>query len=152
MRWCLLVIVLAVALGFTVAWHAAIAPAKPPHASFNPWLIRRGAQLAAIGNCAACHTTTDASSYSGGLPLRTPFGTVFSTNITPEPNTGIGAWSEAAFRRAMHEGISRDGHLLYPAFPYDHFTRISDDDVKALYGFLMTRDPVNAPARTNQIR
>jgi mono/diheme cytochrome c family protein len=90
--------------------------------------------------------------YSGGLALTTPFGTIFSTNISPDAKTGIGTWSEQAFRRAMREGISRDGHHLYPAFPYDHYTRVTDDDVTALYAFLMTRDPVEAPAPSNDLK
>ena len=83
---------------------------------------------------------------AGGYGLRTPFGTIYSTNITPDPETGIGRWSLAAFARAMHEGVSRDGSHLFPAFPYDHFTKVSDDDVKALYAYLMTRPPVRAAA------
>jgi mono/diheme cytochrome c family protein len=81
----------------------------------------------------------------------TPFGTVFSTNITPDPETGIGRWSEVAFRRAMRSGVGRDGQHLYPTFPYDHFTNVSDEDDAALYAFLMTREPVHAPARENQL-
>jgi mono/diheme cytochrome c family protein len=81
----------------------------------------------------------------------TPFGTIFSTNITPDPDSGIGGWSEAAFRRAMRAGVDRDGHHLYPTFPYDHFTSISDEDDHALYAFLTTREPVQAPARPNEV-
>jgi len=83
--------------------------------------------------------------------LRTPFGTIYSTNITPDPESGIGRWSLEAFTRAMHEGVSRDGSHLFPAFPYDHFTKVSDDDVKAIYAYLMTRPPVRALALANTI-
>ena len=83
--------------------------------------------------------------------MRTPFGTIYSTNITPDPDTGIGRWSEAAFRRALREGVSRDGRQLYPAFPYDHFTLASDQDDQALYAYLMTRDPVRAIAPANEL-
>ncbi len=89
--------------------------------------------------------------FAGGLPVPTPFGTVFSSNITPDPETGIGRWPEAAFRRAMRSGVDREGRHLYPTFPYDHFTNVSDDDDRALYAFLMTREPVRAPARSNQL-
>ena len=89
--------------------------------------------------------------FAGGYAMQTPFGVIYSTNITPDPETGIGAWSEAAFARAMHEGVARDGSLLFPAFPFDHFTKVSDDDVQALYAYFMTRPPVRAPAQANTI-
>ena len=89
--------------------------------------------------------------FAGGLPVPTPFGTIYSSNITPDPETGIGRWPEAAFRRAMRSGVDRDGRHLYPTFPYDHFTNVSDDDDRALYAYLMTRQPVHAPARANQL-
>src|SRR5262249_1630365 len=76
---------------------------------------------------------------------------IYSTNITPDPETGIGTWSETAFRRAMHEGVSRDGSHLFPVFTYDHFTKLSDDDVRALYAYFMTQAPVHAPARPTGI-
>ena len=85
------------------------------------------------------------------LPVPTPFGTIYSSNITPDAETGIGRWSEAAFRRAMRSGVDRDGQHLYPTFPYDHFTNVSDEDDRALYAYLMTRQPVRAPARENQL-
>jgi hypothetical protein len=81
----------------------------------------------------------------------TPFGTIYSTNITPDPRTGIGAWSEAAFRRAMQDGVARDGSHLLPAFPFDHFTKLSDADVSSLYAYFMTRPVVDAPAHQNTI-
>lgn len=115
---------------------------KTPREVFDARLVKRGAELAALGDCAGCHTRSGGRPFAGGVPLETPFGTVFGTNITPDAAYGIGAWSEAAFRRAMREGVARDGHELYPAFPYDHFTRLSDEDIRALYAFLMTRDPV----------
>jgi mono/diheme cytochrome c family protein len=137
---------------FALVWRPAIAAVAPPsRASFQPDLIRRGRELAAIGNCNTCHTVRGGRDFAGGLPVPTPFGTIFSTNITPDPDSGIGGWSEAAFRRAMRAGVDRDGHHLYPTFPYDHFTSISDQDDHALYAFLMTREPVRAPARTNEV-
>ena len=83
--------------------------------------------------------------------MKTSFGTIYSTNITPDADTGIGRWSEAAFRRAMHEGVARDGSHLFPAFPYDHFTKLTDADVAALYAFMMTRKPVHAVNAENTL-
>ena len=113
--------------------------------------LQRGANLAALGNCNTCHTAPNGQPFSGGQPLRTPFGTIYSTNITPDPQTGIGRWSQEAFRRAMREGVDREGRHLYPAFPFDHFTLASDEDDKALYAFLMTRRPVRAMAPANEL-
>ncbi|RYY82080.1 MAG: cytochrome c, partial [Comamonadaceae bacterium] len=123
----------------------------PAPSSFDPALVRRGGQLAAVGSCASCHTLPQGRAYAGGVPLQTPFGTIHGTNITPDPRTGIGDWSLEAFRRALREGVSRDGHRLYPAFPYDHFTRLADGDIEALYAFAMTRDPVEQAAPANRL-
>ncbi|MFE0757621.1 c-type cytochrome [Inquilinus sp. NPDC058860] len=134
------------------AWRPAIDPVDPPAAAgFDPALVETGADLAAIGNCGTCHTAPGGKPFAGGLPLPTPFGTITSTNITPDPETGIGRWSEAAFGRAMREGVDRAGRHLYPAFPYDHFTLVTDADNRALYAFLMTRQPVRAPAPANDL-
>ena len=145
-------LVAGVAAGFAVAWRPAIAAIEPPApASFDDALVRRGRELAAIGNCSDCHTVRGGANFAGGLPVPTPFGAIYSSNITPDPETGIGRWSEAAFRRAMRSGVDRDGRHLYPTFPYDHFTNVSDGDDAALYAYLMTRPPVRAPARANEL-
>jgi mono/diheme cytochrome c family protein len=134
------------------AWQPAIAPITPPAAaSFDPALVRKGAELALLGDCQTCHTAPGGRVFAGSLAMPTPFGTIFSTNITPDPETGIGQWSEAAFARAMREGVDRNGRHLYPAFPYDHFTLISDDDIRALYAFFISREPVNATAPPNAL-
>lgn len=147
-----LVLALGLAIFVFAAWRPAIAPSEPPSASnFAPDLVRRGAELAAIGNCDVCHTVPGGKPFAGGRAVPTPFGTIFSTNVTPDHATGIGRWSEAAFRRAMREGVRRDGQYLYPAFPYDHFTLVTDDDDRALYAFLMTQPPVRAAAPRNQL-
>lgn len=136
-----------------MAWRPAIASvAEPARSAFDPALVKRGEQLASAGDCNSCHSPADGPAYAGGVAIETPFGTVHGTNITPDAQTGIGGWSEAAFRRALREGVSRDGHLLYPAFPYNHFTHLSDADISALYAFVMTRDPVAAPRPKNQLR
>lgn len=134
------------------AWEAAIPPQPRPAADgFPPELVAEGAQLAAVGNCIACHTVPGGRSFAGGLALPTPFGTIHSTNITPDEDTGIGRWSEGAFTRAMRRGVDREGRHLYPAFPYDHYTRVSDADNRALYAYLMTRTPVRAEAPANDL-
>jgi mono/diheme cytochrome c family protein len=104
-----------------------------------------------MGDCAVCHTAEAGADYAGGLPLPTPFGTIFSTNITPDEATGIGSWSKTAFRRAMREGVSRNGHFLYPAMPYDHYAHVSDQDIDDLYAFLMTRRAIEANAPSNRL-
>ena len=117
--------------------------APPAAASFPQPDIATGAELAALGDCSVCHTARDGHSYAGGRAIPTPFGTVFATNITPDTATGIGGWSLTAFKRAMREGIDREGRHLYPVLPYPHFIRATDSDIAALYAFLMTREPVS---------
>ena len=141
-----------VVAAFAVVWRPAISAIEPPvPQSFDTALVKRGRDLAAIGNCNDCHTLRDGKAFAGGLPVPTPFGTIYSSNITPDADTGIGRWSEAAFRRAMRSGIDRAGQHLYPTFPYDHFTNVTDEDDRALYAFLMTRPAVHAPARVNEL-
>jgi mono/diheme cytochrome c family protein len=149
-----LVVVLAIAAAATyaLAYKPAIAAAPAPvRTAFDDPTIARGAELVAVGNCASCHTTDTGMPFAGGVPLKTPFGTIHGTNITPDPKHGIGEWSEPAFVRAMREGVSRDGHLLYPAFPYTHFTHATDADLHALYAYLMTRDAVDTDTPGNSL-
>jgi mono/diheme cytochrome c family protein len=137
---------------FAVTWRPAIEAVEPPAPqSFDPALVKRGRDLAAIGNCSDCHTAPGGKAFAGGLPVPTPFGAIYSSNVTPDPDTGIGRWSEAAFRRAMRSGVDRAGHHLYPTFPYDHFTNVTDEDDHALYAFLMTRAAVRAADRANDL-
>jgi mono/diheme cytochrome c family protein len=137
---------------FALAWHPALPPIEPPAAaSFSPELIATCEILAGAGNCAACHTAPDGKPYAGGLGLGTQFGTIYSTNITPDADTGIGRWSQAAFARALHEGVDSEGAQLFPAMPYTHFTKVSDADLNALYAFLMTRPAVKAEEKTNSV-
>lgn len=104
--------------------------------------VAHGRYLVRAGDCMACHTADGGAPFAGGRAVPTPFGTIYSTNITPDRDTGIGAWDEADFYRAMHEGISRDGHHLYPAFPYPWYTRLSRDDVRDIKAYLDTRTAV----------
>ncbi len=149
-------LVVACGLGFLAyAWHPAIDPvAPPPPSSFPRDQVERGARVAASGYCAECHTRQDLGggpAMAGDYAMATPFGTIFSTNITPDPETGIGRWSLSAFERAMRQGVARDGANLFPAFPYDHFTRMSDGDIADLYAFLMSQQPVPMRKRENTV-
>jgi mono/diheme cytochrome c family protein len=138
------------ALAYALTWHPAIAPTEAPPRP-EPQAVRAGARLAALGSCAACHTAEGGRPYAGGRPIATPFGTIHATNITPDPETGLGRWSLAAFTRAMREGVGRDGRQLYPAFPYTHYTGLTDGDVGALYAYVMSRTPVVATAQPNTL-
>lgn len=146
-------ITVAGAFAFWMTGRPAIDPIDPPtRSTFDTELAEDGAMLAAIGACAVCHTRPGGRPLAGGLPLETPFGVIHSTNITPDPDTGIGRWSEVAFIRAMRQGVDRNGVHLYPAFPYDHFALVTDGDLQALYAFLMTRAPVAETAPENGLR
>ena len=113
--------------------------------------IEQGRYLALAGNCAACHTLPGGQAYAGGLGIPTPFGVVFAGNLTPDVGTGLGAWTADDFWRAMHNGRSRDGHLLYPAFPYTNFTRISRADSDALFSFLQALPPAQQANRPHEL-
>jgi mono/diheme cytochrome c family protein len=132
-------------------WQPAIAPIATPPASDFARTASAAARVVAQGDCMVCHTSATGAPFAGGLPLRTPFGTIFTTNITPDAGTGIGNWSLAAFTRALRHGVARDGHLLYPAFPYVHYTRMSTADINDAYAYLMTRTPVRYQAPDNEL-
>lgn len=128
-------------------WRSIPPIARPDASAYSAATIAKGQQLAALGNCIGCHTDINGAVNAGGRALETPFGTVYSTNITPDPATGIGAWSYPAFERAMREGIHRDGRHLYPAFPYNHFAKTTDADLQALYAYLMAQPAVRTANR-----
>jgi mono/diheme cytochrome c family protein len=146
----LLLIALVVLIGRQLSAEA-LPPLTTPPAPADPALIARGAYLARAGNCAACHTARGGDPYAGGRGIETPFGTVFAGNLTPDA-TGLGAWSAHAFWRAMQHGQSRDGRLLYPAFPYESFSRITREDSDALYAFLRSLPPVAQANRPHALR
>jgi mono/diheme cytochrome c family protein len=140
------------AVGFSVfAYQPEMAPvARPDPASFDKALVERGRVLANYGDCTACHTRADGAPFAGNFALKTPFGTIYTSNLTPDPETGIGAWSKEAFRRSLKEGVDRTGNHLYPAFPYDHFTKVKDADIDAIYAYLMAAvEPVRETTRGN---
>jgi mono/diheme cytochrome c family protein len=95
-------------------------------------LIEQGRYFATAGDCISCHTRPHGAPFAGGVPLSTPFGIIYSANITPDAVSGIGAWSPEQFARAMREGIAPDGTHLYPAFPYPEFTQVSDADLRSI--------------------
>ncbi|WP_434597835.1 c-type cytochrome [Pseudomonas sp. R4-83] len=150
--WIVVALLAAMALiaAVLLMWRPAIAPIeRPPR--FDTAQIQRGGRVVEAGDCAVCHTRPGGEYLAGGLPLVTPFGTLYSTNITPDAQTGIGQWSLPAFERAMRQGIARDGHFLYPAFPYVHYRRMNADDIADAYAYLMSGPAVQAPARQNQM-
>jgi mono/diheme cytochrome c family protein len=118
----------------------------------TPEQLERGAYLARAGNCVTCHTTRGGADYAGGRAIDTPFGRVYSTNLTPDAATGIGGWSAAHFWRALHNGRSRDGRLLYPAFPYPNYTRVTREDADAIYAYLRSLPAVEQPNRAHELR
>jgi nicotinate dehydrogenase subunit B len=127
------------------------AASPPPAGSFSPALLAQGQQVFAAGNCVDCHTAPGGTENAGGKPFATPFGTIYSSNITSDPETGLGNWSYQAFNRAMRKGISRDGSNLYPAFPYTSFAGMSDDDMFAVYAYLQSLPAVEQPVQTAQM-
>ena len=112
----------------------------------------RGAYLAQVGNCAGCHTARGGQPYAGGLAVQTPFGSVYASNLTPDAGNGIGSWSRAEFWRAMHHGKSKDGRLLYPAFPYTSYTLVTRDDSDALFAYLKSLPAVGQPNQPPTLR
>lgn len=114
--------------------------------------IQRGAYLARAGNCQSCHTQAGGAAYAGGRGIDTPFGVVYAGNLTPAPQTGLGTWNATHFWRALHNGRSKDGHLLYPAFPYPQFTRVTREDSDALFAYLRSLPPVERPHTPHALR
>jgi mono/diheme cytochrome c family protein len=114
-------------------------------------IVARGEYLAKAADCMVCHTTEGGKEYAGGLGFKLPFGTLYSTNITPDKETGIGNYSDQDFLNAVHRGVRRDGARLYPAMPYTSYTYISDDDALAIKAYLFSLAPVHAPAPANTL-
>jgi mono/diheme cytochrome c family protein len=113
--------------------------------------VRRGQYLAAAGDCISCHTAAKGKPFAGGRPIETPFGIIYSPNLTPDLSTGIGGWSDDDFYRAMHLGIGPDGTRLFPAFPYPYFTKLTREDVHAIRAYLNTLPPVENQRPANQL-
>lgn len=139
--------------GSTVAlldYHEAN-PTGVPASLAKASLVERGAYLAKAADCMVCHTAPGGKQYAGGLGFKLPFGTLYSTNITPDKETGIGNYSDGDFLNALHRGVRRDGARLYPAMPYTSYTYISDDDALAIKAYLFSLPPVHAAPPENTL-
>ena len=151
-------LVLVGALGVLLAWLIALifAGGGDPNlvlsGGFSPASIKHGQYLARMGDCIACHTDTGGQPFAGGLAMQTPMGRIFSTNITPDRQTGIGEYTYGQFERAVRRGVARSGETLYPAMPYPSYAKISDDDMKDLYAYFMQAvTPVRKQNRRSDI-
>jgi mono/diheme cytochrome c family protein len=135
----------------------AATPSSAPHESnavadnAAAELVKRGEYLTRAGDCVACHTADKSRPFAGGQPIGTPFGTIYTSNITPDAETGIGTWTDAEFLRAMREGIGKDGKRLYPAFPYPSYTRVAERDLLAIRAYLNTVAPVHYTPPGNEL-
>lgn len=138
-----------VALGGYLLWPQSASPAKD--IARLDASVERGRYLATIGNCATCHTTKDGKPFAGGVKFQTEFGALYSTNITADMKTGIGAWTFTDFYQAMKHGVRPDGTLLYPAFPYTSFAKLTDADIASIYLYMKTIAPVEASAKNNEL-
>lgn len=118
----------------------------------EPQLVERGAYLARAGNCMGCHSGPGGPAFAGGNAIETPFGTVYASNLTPDDETGLGRWNASHFWRAMHNGRSKDGRLLYPAFPYPNYTQVTRGDSDAIFAFLRSLPPVRRPPPRHDLR
>ena len=107
------------------------------HRSAPPEVVARGKYLAEAADCAACHTAPGGAPFAGGLPMQSGFGTIYATNITPDPDRGIGRWTADDFWRALHDGVRRDGRQLYPAMPYTSYRGMTRADADAIYAYVM---------------
>ena len=122
-------------------------PPKP-----DPALLAKGEYLARAGDCIACHTAREGKIFAGGLPMETPFGTLYTSNITPDAQTGIGTWTSDQFFKTMHNGRFPDGGLLYPAMPFASYTKVTREDSDAIYAYLRTVPPVKQVNREHDLR
>lgn len=134
-------------LGAALTFAAGATLAQPA----DPALIERGEYLTRAADCLACHVTDGGKPYAGGLPVKMPFGTLYSTNITPDKKTGIGNWSDDEFVNAMQKGVGPDGKHYYPAFPYTSYTLMPREDILAIKAYLFSLEPVDQPNKENDI-
>jgi mono/diheme cytochrome c family protein len=140
--------VITVAIAFVLIVPYSMAQPAPA----SQELVQRGAYLARAGDCIACHTAPEGQPFAGGVPLNTPIGMIYSTNITPDLETGIGRYSMDDFVKVMREGVAKDGHRLYPAMPYTSYARLPQEDLLALYAYFMQgMEPVHNPNHPTQL-
>ncbi|MES2130017.1 MAG: c-type cytochrome [Pseudomonadota bacterium] len=145
-----LIALAAVAIVIAIAWPRE--QMLPSTYAATPANIARGAYLAKAGDCVACHTARGGAPFAGGRALATPFGKLVAPNITPDRETGLGAWTPDDFWNALHNGKSRDGHLLYPAFPYTNYTKVTRPDADALFAYLQSLPPVRRASEAHTLR
>ncbi|MEH2474547.1 mono/diheme cytochrome c family protein [Nitrobacteraceae bacterium AZCC 2161] len=149
---CALGVVLAISAAYFFFWPATIDAVEPTQAQpTGSALVAKGEYLTKAADCAACHTAPGGRPFAGGRAFKLPFGTIFSSNITPDWVTGIGRWSDAEFVRAVHKGIGKNGEDLYPAFPYTAYALLSTDDVLAIRAYLSTVRPVSLRNNNNTL-
>lgn len=134
--------------GFCIATGAAGAQVSAPGAD----VVARGAYLARAGDCVSCHTASGGAAFAGGYRLDTPFGYLLSPNITPDVATGIGRWSADDFYRSLHQGVNQRGQDMYPAMPFDFYTRLTREDSDAIFAYLRTLAPVDHRVVVNHLR
>lgn len=132
-----IVVLIALAWLATLVFRGGGGDASATAPAPNDELIKQGEYVARLGDCAACHTAPGGKPFAGGLPIASPVGTIYSTNITPDATTGIGKYTYGQFERAVRRGIDAEGHTLYPAMPYPSYAKVSDQDIQALYAYLM---------------
>jgi mono/diheme cytochrome c family protein len=145
-----LVVLLGVSGGTYLLWPEP--PSRPQSLEHLNASVEKGRYLVTLGNCATCHTTKAGKAFAGGLQFQTAFGALYSTNITPDKETGIGSWSFEDFYGSMKHGVRPDGTQLYPAFPYTSFAKLSDADIASIYLYLQTIEPVHAPTQENRLK
>ena len=145
----LLVIAAAVAAAVVIAVHVPDPGISPALAQRQPDATH-GQYIATLGDCAACHTKPGGPTLAGGLPLKTPLGTIYTTNITPDRDTGIGAYSFTDFARAVRLGVRPDGARLYPAMPYTAYAKMSDEDLQDLFAYLQKNIAAGEPEAARQ--
>ncbi|WP_232628963.1 cytochrome c [Methylobacterium sp. Leaf118] len=131
----------------TTLLAAGPALAQPSEAD----LVKRGEYLVTAGDCIACHTAPGGKPFAGNYALNTPIGTIMTPNLTPDPETGIGKWDYATFEKAFRQGIGDEGEYLYPAFPFGWYTKVNDEDTKAIFAYLKSLQPVNEKRKESQI-
>ncbi|MDI9237314.1 cytochrome c [Lysobacter sp. LF1] len=146
----LAVVLIAMLAGWISRWNAARGPVQTVSASAEQ--LERGRYLVVAADCAACHTVPGGAPFAGGFPLKSPFGTIHGTNLTPDPDHGIGRYTADDFFHALTRGEARDGHQLYPAMPYVSYRNVTREDSDAMYAWLMTRHPVAQANRANDVR
>lgn len=131
--------------------YAGPSPTGVPPELARADLVTRGKYLTQAADCESCHTAPGGKPFAGGRAFRTAFGTLYSSNLTPDPATGLGAWTDADFLRALHQGVGKDGRRLYPAFPYDAYAHMADADGRAIRAYLATLQPVRQATPANAL-